>query len=121
VEQWSKHREEFVKRAAFALIASLALHDKRSGDEPFVRSLKFIQRGATDERNFVKKGVSWGLRVLGRRNASLNAAAVEVSRRLAESDEPAARSIGKEALRELTSPLVRGKLAAKGRRTAKGR
>ncbi|HSE65566.1 MAG TPA: DNA alkylation repair protein, partial [Gemmatimonadales bacterium] len=121
VEQWSKRREEFVKRAAFALIASLALHDKRSGDEPFLRSLKLIERAATDERNFVKKGVSWGLRVLGRRNQRLNTAAVEVSHRLAEADEPAARSIGKEALRELTSPLVRRKLAAKSQRTAKGR
>src|SRR5262245_28226385 len=121
VEQWSKRRDEFVKRAAFALIAALALHDKKSGDEPFLRSLELIERAATDERNFVKKGVSWGLRVLGRRNQPLNDAAVAVSRRLAESDKPAARSIGKEALRELTSPLVRRKLAAKRRRTAKGR
>jgi len=121
VEQWSKRREEFVKRAAFALIASLALHDKRAEDEPFLRSLKLIERAAPDGRNFVKKGVSWGLRVLGRRNQTLNAAAVEASRRLAESDAAPARSIGREALRELTSALVRRKLAAKGRRTAKGR
>jgi 3-methyladenine DNA glycosylase AlkD len=121
VDQWSKRREEFVKRAAFALIASLALHDKRSGDQPFLRSLKVIERGATDPRNFVKKGVSWGLRVLGRRNQVLNTAAIKVSRRLAESEEPAARSTGKEALRELTGPIVRRKLAAKAGRTAKGR
>jgi 3-methyladenine DNA glycosylase AlkD len=121
VDQWSKRREEFVKRAAFALIASLALHDKRSGDAPFLASLKLIERAASDERNFVKKGVSWGLRVLGRRNGSLNAAAVKVSRRLAESEEAAARFVGKEALRELTSPLVRRKLVAKSGRTAKGR
>ena len=121
VDQWSKRREEFVKRAAFALIASLALHDKASGDKPFLRSLKVIERGATDPRNFVKKGVSWGLRVLGRRNQVLNTAAIKVSRRLAESEEPAARSTGKEALRELTGPIVRRKLAAKAGRTAKGR
>jgi 3-methyladenine DNA glycosylase AlkD len=121
VEQWSKRREEFVKRAAFALIASLALHDKRAGDEPFLRSLKLIERAAPDGRNFVKKGVSWGLRVLGRRNQVLNTAAIKVSRRLAESEEPAARSTGKEALRELTGLIVRRKLAAKAGRTAKGR
>jgi 3-methyladenine DNA glycosylase AlkD len=121
VDQWSKRREEFVKRAAFALIASLALHDKASGDKPFLRALKMIERGATDPRNFVKKGVSWGLRVLGRRNQVLNTAAIKVSRRLAESEEPAARSTGKEALRELTGPIVRRKLAAKAGRTAKGR
>lgn len=121
VDQWSRRREEFVKRAAFALVASLALHDKASGDKPFLRSLKVIERGATDPRNFVKKGVSWGLRVLGRRNQVLNTAAIKVSRRLAESEEPAARSTGKEALRELTGPIVRRKLAAKAGRTAKGR
>ncbi len=111
VAEWHDKKEEFVKRAAFALIAGLSLHDKQSGDEPFIESLRYIERAAPDERNFVKKGVSWALRVLGRRNAALNAAAVNVSRRLAASPEPAARWIGKGALKELTSPLVTRKLA----------
>ena len=66
-----------------------------------------------DDRNFVKKGVSWALRLVGRRNQSLNAAAVELSKRLADSSSPAARWNGRQALRELTSPLVRRQLAAK--------
>jgi 3-methyladenine DNA glycosylase AlkD len=111
VAQWHDKKEEFVKRAAFALIAGLSLHDKQSGDEPFIESLRYIERGAPDERNFVKKGVSWALRVLGRRNAALNAAAVDVSRRLAASPEPAARWIGKGAVKELTSPLVVRRIA----------
>ncbi len=111
VAEWHDKKEEFVKRAAFALIAGLSLHDKQSGDEPFIESLRYIERAAPDERNFVKKGVSWALRVLGRRNAALNAAAVNVSGRLAASPEPAARWIGKGALKELTSPLVTRKLA----------
>lgn len=102
VEQWSGEGEELVKRAAFALLASLALHDKRAADEPFAASLPFIERAATDERNFVKKGVSWALRSVGRRNAALNAAAVEVARRLVESPQAAARWVGKDALKELT-------------------
>jgi 3-methyladenine DNA glycosylase AlkD len=106
VAQWSDRRGEFVKRAAFALLASLALHDKSAGDEPFVESLALIERAATDERNFVKKGVSWALRGVGRRNASLNAAAVTVARRLAASSEPAPRWVGREALKELTSRAV---------------
>ena len=64
VEQWSRRRDEFVKRAAFALHASLALHDKQSPDAPFRRSLALIERAAGDERNFVKKGVSWALRAV---------------------------------------------------------
>jgi len=102
VERWSGRRDEFVKRASFALLASLALHDKETGDEPFLRSLALIERAASDERNFVKKGVSWALRAVGRRSPALNAAAVELARRLSEADEPAARWIGKDALRELT-------------------
>jgi 3-methyladenine DNA glycosylase AlkD len=113
VERWSRRREEFVKRAAFALLASLGLHDKETGDEPFQRSLALIERGAADERNFVKKGVSWALRAVGRRNPALNAAAVDAARRLAESDRPSARWIGKDALRELTGPVVRRQLAAR--------
>ncbi|HUF34542.1 MAG TPA: DNA alkylation repair protein [Gemmatimonadales bacterium] len=115
VEQWSRRREEFVKRAAFALLASLALHDKAAGDEPFLRALALVERAAADERNFVHKGVSWGLRVVGRRNPALNEAALEVARRMAASDEAPARRVGKEAVRELTSPLVRRRLAARRR------
>lgn len=115
VVQWSTRRDELVKRAAFALLAGLALHDKEASDEPFLRSLELVERAATDERHFVKKGVSWGFRVLGRRNRALNAAAIDVARRLAESSAPSARSIGKEALRELTSALVERRLTARRR------
>jgi 3-methyladenine DNA glycosylase AlkD len=117
VTQWSGRRDEFVKRAAFALLASLALHDKRTGDEPFLRSLRLVERGASDERNFVKKGVSWALRATGRRNRALNDAAVALARRLAESSEAAVRWVGKDALRELTSPAVRRRLEAMSSRT----
>jgi 3-methyladenine DNA glycosylase AlkD len=102
VAQWSRRRDEFVKRAAFALLASLALHDKQSPDAPFVKSLSLIERGAADDRNFVKKGVSWALRAVGRRSPTLNAQAVALARRLASSKEPAARWVGKDALRDLT-------------------
>jgi 3-methyladenine DNA glycosylase AlkD len=113
VEQWSKRREEFVKRSAFALLASLALHDKRSADGLFLQSLALIERAATDQRNFVKKGVSWALRSVGRRNQVLNQAAVELAGRLAESGDPGERWLGKEALRELIK--VRRRLTARRR------
>ncbi len=110
VAAWSNQRDEFVKRAAFALLASLALHDKTAGDEPFLASLPLIERAATDERNFVKKGVSWALRGVGRRNVALNAAAVELARRLCDSSSAAARWVGRDALKELTSAAVVGRL-----------
>jgi len=114
VAQWSGAHEEFVKRAAFALLASLAGHDKKAGDEPFLQVLPLIERAATDDRNFVKKGVSWALRLAGRRSSVLHAAAVELARRLAASPEAAARWVGKDAIRDLTKPAVLSRLAARG-------
>jgi 3-methyladenine DNA glycosylase AlkD len=116
IEQWSRKRDEFVKRAAFALLASVALHDKKAADAPFLKSLRLIETGSTDERNFVKKGVSWALRSVGRRNKALNVAAVAVAKRLAQSSESASRWVGRDALRELTSPAVLGRLVPSARR-----
>jgi len=115
VEQWCYRPGEFAKRGSFALLACLALHDKVTGDDPFLASLSLIEHAAGDERNFVKKGVNWALRAVGRRNAALNSAAVAVARRLATSPEAAPRWVGKDALRELTSVAVVRRLAAKRR------
>ena len=102
VAVWARRKDEFVKRAAFALIASLALHDKKAPDAPFAKFLPLIERSATDERNFVKKGVSWALRGIGHRNPALKAAALRVARRLAASDDRAARRVGKDAIKDLS-------------------
>jgi 3-methyladenine DNA glycosylase AlkD len=114
VAEWSDHDGEFVKRAAFALLASLALHDKASGDEAFAACLPLVERAAVDGRNFVKKGVNWALRAVGRRSRALHAAAVAVAQRLSTSSDAAPRWVGKDALRELTSAAVIGRLARKG-------
>jgi len=113
IERWSARRDEFVRRAAFALLASVALHDKQGPDGPFLRSLALIERAASDDRNFVKKGVSWALRAVGRRSVALNDAAVHLARRLAESPDAPSRWVGKDALRELTSPKLRKSLATR--------
>ncbi|HEX8280129.1 MAG TPA: DNA alkylation repair protein, partial [Chthoniobacterales bacterium] len=110
VRQWSERAAEFEKRAAFALLAGLALHDKVTGDESFLETLPLIERAATDERNFVKKGVSWALRGLGRRNSALNVGAVKVARRLADSPLAAPRWVGRDALRDLMQPKVLARL-----------
>jgi 3-methyladenine DNA glycosylase AlkD len=110
---WAPRREEFVRRAAFALLASLSLHDKHTADAPFLRSLRLVERAAPDERNFVKKGVSWALRSIGRRNAVLHAASVVSARKLSASNKPAARWVGKDALRELASASVKKRLVAR--------
>lgn len=98
---WSKREEEFVKRAGFALMACLAWHDKAAPDARFRSFLATVERRGGDPRNFVKKAASWALRQMGKRNPALRREAVAVASRLAAREEPAARWVGKDALREL--------------------
>lgn len=101
VRKWSTQKGEHQKRAAFALLASIALHDRKGPDAPFLAALPLIEKAATDERNFVKKGVNWALRAIAGRGLACKAAAKEVATRLAESKSPSARWIGKDALRSM--------------------
>ena len=111
VHEWARRDEEFVKRASFALIASLTVHDKEAPDSAYLKALPLIEKAASDPRNFVKKAVNWALRSVGKRNAALHAASVAVARRLASFDDAAARWVGKDALRELTGAGVARRLA----------
>jgi 3-methyladenine DNA glycosylase AlkD len=101
VDRWAEDPAEFVRRAAFALLASLALHDKTREDQAFLARLKLIQAAAVDGRNFVKKGVSWALRGIGkRRSPALRDATRGLAERLASSTDKSSRWIGRDALRE---------------------
>ena len=111
VGKWAARKDEFGKRAAFALLWGLTVHDKGAPDARYLAGLERIEKAAGDERHFVKKAVNMALRAIGKRNAALNKAAVAVARRLAASDEAAPRWIGKDALRELTGPSVSKRLA----------
>ncbi|WP_426750364.1 DNA alkylation repair protein [Myxococcus sp. Y35] len=100
VHAWSSHRDEFIKRAAFALLASLAVHDKAAEDARFLEALPLIERESTDARNFAKKAVNWALRAIGsRRSPALRGAARELAAKLGDSRDATARWNGKDALR----------------------
>jgi 3-methyladenine DNA glycosylase AlkD len=107
---WSEREEEFVKRTAFSLIACLAWHEKKASDEKFVELLPVIMREAADERNFVKKAVNWALRNIGKRNVRLNEAAISTAKEIQRLDSKAARWIAADAIRELESDAVQGRL-----------
>jgi 3-methyladenine DNA glycosylase AlkD len=111
VDQWAGRKNEFEKRAGFALLACLALHDQESGDREFLRYLPLIERGAEDDRNFVKKAVNWALRGIGGRSPALHAASVKLARKLGESRASAPRWVGKDALRGLMSPAMTRRVA----------
>lgn len=108
--QWSERDEEFVKRAGFTLMAGLATHDKKADDGQFEQFLPLILCQATDDRNFVRKAVNWALRGIGKRNRYLNGKAIEAARRIAQIPSKAARWIATDALKELTSDKVQGRL-----------
>ncbi len=104
VDEWALRPQEFVRRAAFATLASLTVHDKKATDERFLARLPLIEAAADDNRNFVKKAVNWALRSIGKRNARLHVQAIAMAELLAARQEPSARWIGKDALRELRKP-----------------
>jgi 3-methyladenine DNA glycosylase AlkD len=110
IVDWSEREEEFVKRTAFSLIACLAWHDKKASDEKFIELFPVIIRGATDERNFVKKAVNWALRNIGKRNLNLNRAAINAAKEIQRLDSKAARWIASDAIRELESDAIQSRL-----------
>lgn len=111
--KWSASREEYVKRAGFALMAWLAVHDKQAGDKKFYPFLKAIRRAAEEERNLVKKAVNWALRQIGKRNVRLHALAIAAAREMHDLDSREARWIAGDALRELTGKKVLEKIQLK--------
>jgi 3-methyladenine DNA glycosylase AlkD len=100
---WSGRSEEYVKRAGYAMMAALAVHDKDAKDRAFEAFLPLIKRGSTDDRNFVKKAVNWALRQIGKRNKHLRRAALRAAYAIKRMDSRAARWIASDAIRELES------------------
>jgi 3-methyladenine DNA glycosylase AlkD len=110
IREWSTREEEFVKRAAFALLACLAWHDKEAPDEVFLELLPVIRAGATDGRNYVKKAVSWALRNIGKRNPRLHAVAVAEAEAMRALDARPARWIAAAVIRDLSSEATQRRL-----------
>ncbi len=65
-----------------------------------------IKKNAVDDRNYVKKAVSWALRNIGKRNLYLNKEMIKLSQEILQIDSCSARWIARDALRELRSKIV---------------
>ena len=111
--EWTSREREYEKRAGFALIAYLAVHDKKAEDSKFIRLLPIIKREAGDNRNFVKKAVNWALREIGKRNPALNKEAIRVAKDIKLMDSKSAKWIASDALRELQGDAVQRRLKNK--------
>ena len=113
--RWSRDKREYVKRAGFVLMASMAVHQKSLADGEFVPMLRAIREQSADERGFVKKAVNWALRQIGKRNLHLNMLAIETAAKIQSLDSPAARWVASDALRELRGDAVQRRLDVKPR------
>jgi 3-methyladenine DNA glycosylase AlkD len=107
---WSKSNEEFVKRTAFSLLACLAWHDKNADDSKFLKYFPLIKKNAIDERNYVKKAISWSIRHIGKRNLNLHKAALNLANELKKIENKTAQWIGSDVIRDLNSDSTKRKL-----------
>lgn len=126
VYEWSAAPDEWVKRAAFATAAALAVQDKGAADEAFAAILTLCRREAGDDRTYVKKAVNWALRNIGKRNLRLHAQAVAAAeailadaeaRAAVDRRDPSARAgrwIARDALRELRSEKTLERVRRRG-------
>lgn len=110
IKKWSSSKKEFVKRAAFALLAVMAVHDKKSGDDVFVKFFPLIKRESTDGRNFVRKSVNWALRSIGKRNESLRKKALKLSNEIYKIDSKTAKWVAADAIREFENSKIINKV-----------
>jgi 3-methyladenine DNA glycosylase AlkD len=119
IRPWTKRKEEFIRRAGFTMIATLAVSDKESDNAVFLAYLPLIKEYTTDERNYVKKAVNWALRQVGKRNMKLNAAAIKMAKEIQKLDSSSAKWIAADALRELQSSNVQKRLLVLSQRLKK--
>lgn len=101
VFKWTKDSREFVRRAGFVMMATLAVHDKNQPDKTFVQFFSVIKKYSTDERNFVRKAVNWALRQIGKRSNFLRPKAIACAKEILKIDSKSARWVAGDALREL--------------------
>ena len=113
VYQWAAREEEFVRRAPYAMIWALSVHDKKAPDAAFLDALTLIEQAPADNRPLVRKSVDMALRAIGKRNMALNAAAIESGRVLMAAPDKPRQWIGRHALRELEGEKVQARLKEK--------
>jgi len=106
IKEWSKREEEFIRRAAFTLIACTAVHNKKMPDDEFIKIFSIIKQGSVDKRNYVKKAVSWALRNIGKKNKNLNKAVTKFSKELGQAESKSAKWIARDTLKDIQRETV---------------
>lgn len=79
VRQWSKREEEFVRRASIALLATLAVHDRKSPQSRFDDGRRMLSDLSTDKRPLIQKAIKWAVRSIDGRRAKWETASERAS------------------------------------------
>ncbi len=106
IEKFITHKNEYQKRAAFAIMAAYCNSNKNATNNIYEKFLLAIITNANDDRNFVKKAVNWALRSIGKRNVDLHKLALKAAYKILENPSKAAQWIAKDAINELESDSV---------------
>lgn len=114
-ERWIKREEEFVRRAGFAVLCSLALPRAKTTDEELVKLLPLIKNHAADARPMVYKAVNWALRNIGKKNPRLTPKAVACAHEILDlyEENKSARWVANNALWELNSPKIKAMISTR--------
>jgi 3-methyladenine DNA glycosylase AlkD len=122
IRRWIRSPKLYAKRAAFALIAELAVHGKDLHEDLFAELAGLVVEHSGDARPHVRQAASWALRSIGKRDALNRDRALVAAAELAESTDPAKRWVGRDAMRELESLIKvrqRGRLLTSKSRTGR--
>lgn len=112
-ERWIKREEEFVRRAGFAIICTLASPRSKTKDEELLKLLPLIKNHACDPRPMVYKAVNWALRNIGKKNPRLTPKAIACAQDILDlyADNKSARWVASNALWELKNPKIKMMIA----------
>lgn len=103
IRRWIGSPKLYVRRAAFATIAELAVHGKTLDDEVIVDLIQLVVEHAGDPRPHARQAASWALRSIGKRDATNHDRALQAAAELVASDDTTKRWVGRDATRELES------------------
>lgn len=103
VDLWVADDRLFVRRAGFALLWALALHDRDNPDERFQRALVSVKARATDPRPLVGKAITMALRAIATKRSALRDEVVALATNLADDNDPAVRRVGRPIVRSFAT------------------
>ncbi|NHJ05013.1 MAG: DNA alkylation repair protein [Candidatus Heimdallarchaeota archaeon] len=108
--EWVTKEDEYIRRAGFVLMAILSYRDKKTDDSIFLSFLPICKKYSTDQRNTVKKAISWSLRRIGARNLFLNKKVLRLTEELLKIESSSAKWIAKDVAKDISRQLIQKKL-----------